>query len=82
MNNLSLEVIDLNYLKEFSGGDSGFMKEMIVMFLEQMPQEISKLSSLLANEEWYQLGKLAHKMKPNYLMMGMEIQRIVLFRLS
>jgi PAS domain S-box-containing protein len=67
--------IDLNYLKEFSGGDSGFMKEMIAMFLEQMPQELSTLSTLLTNEEWYQIGKLAHKMKPNYLMMGMEDQK-------
>lgn len=71
----SMVTINFDYLKEFSGGDTAFMNEMVQMFLEQMPQEIVHLGALLEQESWQKLGKQAHKMKPNYLMMGMEIQR-------
>ncbi len=67
--------INFNYLKEFSGGDVSFMEEMVSMFLAQIPQETSELKQLLDEKSWYKLGKLAHKMKPNYLMMGMEGQK-------
>ena len=73
----SMLTIDLNYLKEFSGGDKGFIMEMGSMFLEQMPLESQRLEEHLQNKEWKLIGKLAHKMKPNFLMMGMEAQKSI-----
>ncbi len=67
--------INFEYLKEFSGGDTEFIKEMINMFVEQMPEEMELMQRLLNDENWEQLGKLAHKTKPNFLMMGMEVQQ-------
>lgn len=67
--------INFDYLKEFSGGDIEFVKEMVNMFVEQIPEETDQMSQLLANGNWEQVGKLAHKMKPNFLMMGMEVQK-------
>jgi HPt (histidine-containing phosphotransfer) domain-containing protein len=52
-----------------------FVKEMANMFIEQIPEETDLMTQLLANGNWEQVGKLAHKMKPNFLMMGMEIQK-------
>ena len=69
--------IDLEYLKGFSGGDTGFMSEMMSMFLLQVPDEATKLLDLLRNESWKELGKLAHKMKPNFLMMGLKDQQLM-----
>lgn len=69
--------IDLKYLRNFSGGDTGFMSEMMSMFLLQVPDEATKLLDLLRNESWKELGKLAHKMKPNFLMMGLKNQQLM-----
>ena len=69
--------VNLDYLKNFSGGDTGFMSEMITMFLDQVPNEATQLLDLLRDESWIELGKLAHKMKPNFLMMGLENQQLM-----
>ena len=69
--------IGLDYLKDFSGGDTGFMTEMMKMFLEQVPDEATKMLDLLRDESWEELGKLAHKMKPNFLMMGLKDQQMI-----
>ncbi len=69
--------ISLDYLKNFSGGDAGFMSEMMTMFLDQVPDEATKLLDLLRDEAWDELGKLAHKMKPNFLMMGLQQQQLM-----
>ncbi len=67
--------VDLTSLRSFSGGDSAFITEMVNMFLQQMPSEIALLETYLNEKSWDKLGKLAHKMKPNYDMMGMKDQR-------
>lgn len=74
--------VNLNYLKDFSGGDAGFIAEMIQMFLEQTPDELKLLEVYLERQEWKKLGKLAHKMKPNYLMMGMNPQQQMAFEIE
>lgn len=67
--------INLDYLNNFSGGDKGFMAEMISIFLGQAPADADLLLELLEAKNWDSLGKLAHKMKPNFMMMGMSPQQ-------
>lgn len=67
-------VLNLDYLKEFSGGDAGFIREMMSMYLEQIPDEAALLLDYSIAKSWDKLGKLAHKIKPNFLMMGLNQQ--------
>jgi PAS domain S-box-containing protein len=69
--------IDLEYLTNFSGGDKGFMTEMMTMFIHQVQEEAVQMLDLLRSESWAELGKLAHKMKPNFLMMGLTKQQLM-----
>ncbi|MFY0674935.1 MAG: Hpt domain-containing protein [Bacteroidia bacterium] len=61
---------DLSYLNEISGGDEDFIKEMIETFLEETPKDLADVKTHLANENWEELGKTAHKMKSSIKMFG------------
>lgn len=74
--------IDLSYLKEFSGGDISFVKEMITLFVTDAPNQIVLLKEYLNKREWLKLSKLAHRMKPNFQMLGMENQREISFNIE
>lgn len=74
--------IDLTYLKEFSGGDKAFVKEMISLFVNEAPNQTVLLKEYLDNQEWIKLSKLAHRMKPNFQMLGMESQRETAFNIE
>ncbi|MFK7949740.1 MAG: response regulator [Saprospiraceae bacterium] len=74
--------IDLSYLKEFSGGDISFVKEMISLFVNDAPNQTVLLEKYLDNQDWMKLSKLAHRMKPNFQMLGMENQRETAFNIE
>jgi HPt (histidine-containing phosphotransfer) domain-containing protein len=63
--------IDLNYLKSMTGGDEEIMKEMIDLFILQVPEFIENLNRYLKNKDYSELGKEAHKAKSSVTIMGM-----------
>jgi HPt (histidine-containing phosphotransfer) domain-containing protein len=65
-------VTDLTYLKNMSGGNNGFVKEMIGIFTEQVHELEDSLKTALAKQDYEQLGKHAHKAKSTVSIMGME----------
>ncbi len=65
---------NLDYLKAFSNNDIDFMQEMIYMFIYGMPEAISKLKEYQAEKNWKMVYKTAHRMKSNFMMMGMKSQ--------
>lgn len=64
-------VTDLTYLRSMSGGDPEIIKEMIGIFNEQVQEYMIDMPKLLADKNYYQLGKLAHKAKSSVSIMGM-----------
>ena len=66
--------VSLNYLRNFSGNDIDFMQEMIQMFLNGMPAAVVSLKKYQTEHNWEMVYKTAHKMKPNFMMMGMKSQ--------
>jgi PAS domain S-box-containing protein len=74
--------VDLSYLKDFSGGDTSFIREMLGLFLSDAPNQISMMKEYLGNEDWDKLGKLGHRMKPNFQMLGMDHQREMAFSIE
>lgn len=63
---------DLSYLREMAMGDDDIIIETAEMFMEDIPRSVEKMKAYTANEQWEELAKIAHKIKPNLSYMGME----------
>lgn len=74
-NNPTPVSVDLAYLNEFSGGDKGFIREIIQTFLEEAPGNVARLSEGLGQKDWDTVYLAAHQLKPNYMMLGMSAQQ-------
>lgn len=61
---------DLSYLKEISGSDQDFIKEIIELFIKQMPDSIETMREALANNDPVTIGETAHKAKPSAIYVG------------
>jgi HPt (histidine-containing phosphotransfer) domain-containing protein len=63
--------INLDYLKEMSGGKKELMLEMIGIFNSEVPGYLDRMNLYLEEENWDSLGKLAHKARASASIMGM-----------
>ncbi|MFT4758056.1 MAG: HPt (histidine-containing phosphotransfer) domain-containing protein [Paraglaciecola sp.] len=64
--------IDLSYLELMSDGDHDMKKTMLEMLLEELPEEIQKMSELTAAQDWEELSNVSHKMKSTLSFVGYE----------
>jgi CheY-like chemotaxis protein len=65
---------DLTMIQSVSGGDDAFIKKMIRLFIQTVPQNVQELVDATANKNWEQVAKMAHKLKSTIDSMG--IRRI------
>jgi CheY-like chemotaxis protein len=63
---------DLTMVQSVSGGDEGFIKKMVALFIETVPQNMQDLKNALQAENWEQVGKTAHKLKSTIDSMGIK----------
>lgn len=61
---------DLTYLNDFSGGDKSFIKEMITLFVNSVPEELKKLQQAIAQQNWQEAYMILHPLKTNVNFMG------------
>ncbi|MEZ5041051.1 MAG: response regulator [Saprospiraceae bacterium] len=66
--------IDLKYLKEFSGGDLYFIRDMLETYITEAPLTMQKIQVAVEKENWKEVYKGIHKMKPSFIMLGMQHQ--------
>lgn len=64
------EIINLSYLKEISGGDSNFIKEMLELYISTTATEAVLFRELYEKKDISGIGHLAHKMKAPIQMLG------------
>jgi HPt (histidine-containing phosphotransfer) domain-containing protein len=64
------DIINLTYLKEISGGDTNFIKEMLELYISTTATEAVIFNELYANKDISGIGHLAHKMKAPIQMLG------------
>ena len=57
------ELYDLKMIENISGGDPAFIRQMVKLFLDNMPVNINTLRAALENKDWEMMWKTAHKMK-------------------
>ena len=67
-----MALTNLNYLQTITEGYTATMREIIDLFIEQVPEFIRNLKMLLEEKRYPELGKEAHKAKSSVMIMGME----------
>jgi len=66
---------DLSMVQSVSGGDEGFIRKMVALFIETVPQNMTDLKNAMKQENWDQVGKTAHKLKSTIDSMGIKTIR-------
>lgn len=64
---------NLSYLSSMCDGDKTFMQEMIQAFIHDMPKTLWNLRKKLEEQDWNEVEKIAHKMKPATQFVGLNI---------
>ncbi|MCX8492192.1 MAG: ATP-binding protein, partial [Cyclobacteriaceae bacterium] len=61
---------DLSYLKSVSNNNELFVNEMIDTFLETVPKSIVELRTLSKQQDWENLSRAVHKLRPSITLLG------------
>ncbi len=70
--------LDVIHLEAMYGQDWEYAEDMFTTFMEEILPNFGKLSPLLESENWESYYKVAHKVKPSLLMIGLpELQKKV-----
>jgi CheY-like chemotaxis protein/HPt (histidine-containing phosphotransfer) domain-containing protein len=72
MTPVNSRLYDLTMVQSVSGGDEGFIKKMVALFIETVPQNVQDMKKALNEENWDQVGKTAHKLKSTIDSMGIK----------
>lgn len=64
--------IDLDYIYTISDNDRDFIKEMLTTFVKITPESIDAINDSLENKNWSEIGRVAHKIKPSILLLGID----------
>ena len=67
--------IDFTYLLEMSRGDESFVREMIEIFLSEIPAAMTQLAEEVEEKNWIKISNISHRIKSNYMMLGMKVQQ-------
>ena len=65
------EILDIPYLQKFYGGDYDHAGDMFEIFLSHTVKEVPGLRILIEKEDWEATRRLAHRIKPNFSMVGL-----------
>ena len=68
-------IYSLDKINEMAAGDEDFVQSVITVFLDEVPQDLEALESAIAEKDFENVYKLAHKIKPNVDLLGMEQTR-------
>ena len=69
---IKLQNANLDYVEEISGGDNEFKKELIQIFIKQIPEFIENMNKYLTGNNLPDLAKEAHTAKSSVLIFKME----------
>ncbi len=67
--------VDLSSLHKISKGDVNFMKDMIEVFLKEIPMATDKMLEDIKEKDYASICNTAHRIKSNYMMFGMKNQQ-------
>ena len=62
---------DLSYLEELAEGDEEFTRQMLSIFVAEVPEALEQLIGELASEQWLAGAETVHKLKSKIRILGM-----------
>jgi PAS domain S-box-containing protein len=65
-------ITDLSSLRKMSNNDESFVQDMVTSFIEKTPDIIKQIRKANKDENWQEVGAMAHKLKPNLAFMGID----------
>ncbi|MFN3139055.1 MAG: Hpt domain-containing protein [Allomuricauda sp.] len=68
-------IYNLDKINEMAEGDEDFIVSVVSVFLEEVPEDLEGLEKAINNKDYENIYKLAHKIKPNVDILGMEQTR-------
>ncbi|HUH47508.1 MAG TPA: Hpt domain-containing protein [Arenibacter sp.] len=75
-------IYNLDKIQEMAEGDEEFIKSVVTVFLEEVPSDLSELERALGLKDYDAVYKLAHKIKPNVDLLGMEQTRDIAWQIE
>ena len=75
-------IYNLDKINEMAEGDEDFINSVISVFLEEVPQDLEDLENALSRHDHKSSYKLAHKIKPNVDLLGMDQTRAVALQIE
>ena len=75
-------IYSLDKINEMAEGDTEFIESVIAVFLDEVPQDLKNLEAAIENKDYEKVYKLAHKIKPNVDLLGMEQTRAVAYEIE
>jgi HPt (histidine-containing phosphotransfer) domain-containing protein len=64
--------IDLSELTKIADNDAEFVKEIIAILMQEIPENLKNIELYILNEDIISLKKLIHKMKSSFMLVGMK----------
>ena len=64
------KLYDLSMVQTIAGGDIGFVKKMVQLFIDTVPPSMTEIQKETEQQNWLNVSKLAHKMKATIDSMG------------
>jgi len=61
---------NLHYLKNMSGDNPEFVREMVETFINSIPKLLRDMEEALGKADLVKVGKIAHQIKPSLTLMG------------
>ncbi|MBC8321620.1 MAG: Hpt domain-containing protein [Bacteroidetes bacterium] len=55
----------LNKLSQYFGNDTTQIREMLTLFIDTVPPDIMQLQELAYKEQWEEILKITHRIKPS-----------------
>lgn len=68
-------IYSLDKIQEMAEGDAEFVESVLSVFLEEVPTDLLALEGAVKAGDYEQIYKMAHKIKPNVDLLGMEQAR-------
>lgn len=62
--------VDFSYLEKVSGNNKDFIREIAEAFIKSIPGSIHDMERYSENENWSELARVAHKIKPSITLLG------------
>lgn len=75
-------IYSLDKINEMADGDQDFVNSVILVFLEEVPTDLEALETAIEENDHTNTYMLAHKIKPNVELLGMEQTKAIAFEIE